>query len=81
MTQYTPEQARHIAGCMERGAGMRNVGAPALRSLADQVEALTAERDEATYSLCWQRVGKPTNGHSLTQTAHNVRGQWRKLFR
>lgn len=43
MTQYTPEQARHIAGCMERGAEMRNMGAPALRSLADQVEALTAE--------------------------------------
>ena len=43
MTQYTPEQARHIAGCMERGAEMRNMGAPALRSLADQVEALTTE--------------------------------------
>jgi len=38
MTQYTPEQARHIAGCMERGAEMRNMGAPALRSLADQLE-------------------------------------------
>lgn len=43
MTHCTPEEARHIAGCMERGAEMRNMGAPALRSLADQVEVLTAE--------------------------------------
>lgn len=42
MTDFTPEQARKLADDMELGRPVYNI-ADALRSLANQVEALTAE--------------------------------------
>lgn len=57
MSEYTPAQARELAHAIQADLHVPNLP-EVLHSLADQIEALTAERDVlATVVASYERVG------------------------